>query len=365
MTIPDFADRKACDTLVAAISVEMARINRPVSLMEVCGTHTMNFFRYGLKPLFPKNLSILSGPGCPVCVTPDNEIDAIIATARLDHVTCATFGDMIRVPGTVSSLEQEKTSGADIRIVYSPIEVLRIALAEPSRTVVFPAIGFETTTPLTAWIAREAKRRNVKNLRIFVFHKTILPAMELLLESGETRVDGFLCPGNVSAITGWKMYLPLAAKHRKACVVTGFEPVDLLLGLLLLLRQISQNRASVENEYSRAVTANGNTRCQAEITRVFSRTDATWRGLGTIPGSGLAFKPCYSFLDAKPLIAKSRLPKQPAKTSCKCGDILRGVLTPEKCPLFGAQCTPESPKGPCMVSSEGTCAAHYRYKGAT
>jgi hydrogenase expression/formation protein HypD len=362
MNLPDFSLREDCERLLSAISSLSQRSKRKIRIMEVCGTHTMNFFRYGLKDLFPENLEVISGPGCPVCVTSDSELDMLISASSLPNVIAATFGDMMRVPGTNSSLECEKALGADIRIIYSPEELLNIAVAEPLKTVLFSGVGFETTAPLTAALIAEASRRKISNMKVFLFHKRILPAMEALLQEGPSRIDGFLCPGNVSVITGWKIYEPIAEIYKKPCVVAGFEPVDLLLGLFLLLRQIVEGRALVENEYARAVTPEGNLKCQEEMEAVFSLTDASWRGLGVIPRSGFTFLPEFHSFDARALISKVSLPPLRQKNQCKCAEILKGMLSPEECPLFSRGCTPESPLGPCMVSSEGSCAIHYRFR---
>jgi hydrogenase expression/formation protein HypD len=330
--------------------------------MEVCGTHTMSIFRHGIRSLLPEGITLLSGPGCPVCVTPASHIDAFIAAARLPQVTIATFGDLIRVPGSDGSLATARAEGARVEIVYSPMDALTLAQNEPERTVLFPAIGFETTTPTIAATILQAQRLGLTNFLIIAAGKTMPQALETLLADPELQVDGLLCPGHVSAIIGSEAYRPLAEKYRLACAVAGFEPADILAGLLALIRQINEGAPRVDNCYTRAVDMEGNAKARALMDEVFAPADSEWRGLGTIPDSGLVLREKYSRFDG---LRQLGIPLQPAKEpkGCRCGDILKGRLLPPDCPLYGSACTPLQPVGPCMVSNEGTCAAYYRYSG--
>lgn len=336
------------------------RVGRDVYLMEVCGTHTMVAFRSGLRQLLPQNVHLISGPGCPVCVTDTNFIDAAIELSRRPEVTVATFGDLLRVPGSGSSLEQERASGGDVRVVYSPTDALTLARLHPQRQVVFLGVGFETTAPTVAWNIWMAARDDVRNFLVLCAHKTMPRAMEALLKDQTVKLDGFMCPGHVSVITGLKMYEFIARDYRRPCVVTGFEPADMLEGIALLLEQIAAGEARVANQYTRSVTREGNQRAQELLAEVFEPCDASWRGLGVIPGSGLAIRPKYSAHDAVVALGV-RFCEARVHPGCRCGDVLRGVVRPTECALFGKACTPVSPFGPCMVSAEGTCAAHYKY----
>ncbi len=334
----------------------------PVNLMELCGTHTMAICRLGLRARLPENLRLLSGPGCPVCVTPCSAVDQVIAMGRLDRVTVTTFGDMLRVPGSSSSLEQERAAGRDVRLVYSAMEALGAARAEPERLVVFFGIGFETTSPTVAATLQQAKKSGVENFLVMPAFKLIPPAMEALLEDEETAIDGFILPGHVSAIIGSRPYEPIAAEYRIPSVVTGFEGLDILEGIAMLLRQRAEQRAEVEIQYRRAVRPEGNPAAREVTAAVLQSCDAAWRGLGTIPGSGLELNGEYAGFDAG-----TRLPVELEETAdlppgCACGDVLKGKIVPPDCPLFAETCDPLGPVGPCMVSSEGACAAWYRYE---
>ncbi len=349
--------------MTAPLVEEIARsLVRPVRIMEVCGTHTMSIFRHGIRSLLPEGISLLSGPGCPVCVTPASHIDAFIAAARLPEVTIATFGDLIRVPGSTGSLATARANGARVEIVYSPMDALMLAQKEPERLVLFPAIGFETTAPTIAATLLQAERLGITNFLIIAAGKTMPQALEALVADPELQVDGLLCPGHVSAIIGSEVYRPLAEKYRLACAVAGFEPADILAGLLSLVRQINEDAPRVENYYTRVVTAEGNRKARALMDEVFAPADSEWRGLGVIAGSGLVLREKYKRFDGLKQLA---LPLQPARDpqGCRCGDILKGRLLPPDCPLYGTACTPLQPVGPCMVSNEGTCAAYYRYSG--
>jgi hydrogenase expression/formation protein HypD len=333
----------------------------PAALMEVCGTHTVAIARYSIRAALPPGVRLISGPGCPVCVTPQAQIDHFIALGKLDRVTLATFGDMVRVPGSECTLEQARAEGVDVLVVYSPMDAVAFAERSPEREVIFFGIGFETTAPTVALALSEAKRRGLRNFSVLTAHKTIPPALAALT-AADIRVDGFLCPGHVSVIIGSDAYRPVAARG-KPCVVAGFEPADILRGLHLLLRQLIEGRSEVEIEYRRAVTPEGNRRAQDMLARVFRPADAGWRGLGVIPGSGLDIADEFADFDAARRFSVDVPPtREPA--GCRCGDVLRGAIDPQECPLFGRTCTPANPVGACMVSTEGACQAHYRYRRA-
>ena len=355
--VQEFRDRAAAQGLALAIG----RIaSRPVKLMEVCGTHTVSVFRHGIRGLLPPPVSMLSGPGCPVCVTTNADIDKAIALAQQPGVILATFGDMMKVPGSYQSLQQAKADRCDVRVVYSPRDAVRLAAANGQRPLIFFAVGFETTAPTIAASVLEAERLGLANFYVFSVHKLIPPAMRALLDSGEVRIDGFICPGHVSVIIGSQPYEFIAREYGVPCVISGFEPLDILQGIEMLLRQIVVGRAEVEIQYSRGVRPEGNPLAREAMYRVFREADAGWRGLGVIPGSGLKLRPEYARFDAEAAFAVRPPPTKEHK-GCICGEILRGVKTPPECPIFGSGCTPESPVGPCMVSSEGTCAGWYQY----
>ncbi len=331
----------------------------PATLMEVCGTHTVAIARHGLRECLPDGVRLISGPGCPVCVTPQDQIDLFIALGGLEGVTLATFGDMVRVPGTETSLEQARAEGADVLVVYSPMDAVEAASRRPEEQVVFFGIGFETTAPAVALAILEAQRRGLENFSVLCAHKLIPPAMMALLQS-EVPVDGFICPGHVSVIIGSEVYEPVAERG-KACVVAGFEPADVLAAVRMLVLQVKDGRSEVELEYTRAVRPEGNRKAQGLLRQVFRVSDASWRGLGTIPASGYELGEEFEEFDAT-----RRLDVEPPESrepeGCRCGDVLRGAIEPPECPLFGKSCTPRKPVGSCMVSSEGTCQAHYRYR---
>jgi len=330
-----------------------------LTFMEVCGTHTMSIARYGLRELLPEGMRLVSGPGCPVCVTAMADLDRVVALARLPEVTLATFGDLIRVPASRTTLAAARAAGADVRVVYSARDAVQIAADEPDRQVVFAGIGFETTAPTIAASLLEARARGLANFSVLSMHKTMPLPLKALLELGETPISGFLLPGHVSVITGTACYEFLARDYGVAGVVAGFEPHDVLRALLRLVRQ---TRPAIEIEYGRAVRPEGNVVAQRLMEQVFAPGDADWRGLGVIPGSGLALRPEYADADAAERFPVDlEPPLEPA--GCRCGEVLRGVTDPADCALFGARCTPEDPVGACMVSSEGACAARYRYRG--
>jgi hydrogenase expression/formation protein HypD len=311
--------------------------------------------------LLPENVSLLSGPGCPVCVTPNTYVDKAIAIARQPDTIITTFGDMVRVPGSESSLERERARGANIRIVYSPMDALELARKTPGKKIIFLGVGFETTAPTIAWTIRQAAQENLTNFAVLCAHKTIPNAMAALIGDPLLAIDGFMCPGHVSIVTGAKIYEFICRDYHRPCVVAGFEPGDMAAALAMLTRQLSEDRAEVEVQYDRSVNHEGNAAAQAILAEVFTPTDADWRGVGVIPGSGLAIKPEFAAHDADKLFPNLELPTPKEHKGCRCGDVLRGICTPRECPLFKNACTPETPIGACMVSSEGTCAAYYKY----
>ena len=332
----------------------------PSTLMEVCGTHTMAIAKNGLRGVMPDTIKLLSGPGCPVCVTANPDIDLAIEIARQPGVVLTTFGDMMKVPGSYSSLSREKAEGRDVRVVYSPLDSLSIAEREPEKHVVFLGVGFETTAPTVALTIREAARRKLPNWSALSLHKTVPGALEALVNDPEVRVTGFILPGHVSTIIGTKPYEFLAREYGVPGVITGFEPVDVLQGVWMLVKQLAEGRAEIEIAYGRGVEASGNPAAIAAIEASFERCDAEWRGIGVIPGTGLALRPEFADYDARIRVPVT-VPESREIKGCQCGDVLRGVVLPFDCKLFGKGCTPEHPVGPCMVSSEGSCAAYYRY----
>jgi hydrogenase expression/formation protein HypD len=333
---------------------------KKIRLMEVCGTHTTSIFRNGIRSLLPETISLLSGPGCPVCVTAQNEIDAFIELARLDDVIIATFGDLIRVPGADSSLQNEQAKGRDVRIVYSTFDAIEIAKKNPDKNVIFLGVGFETTAPTIAASILAAHNLNLNNYFVISAHKLLPPALFTLAENPETNIDAFILPGHVSVIIGVKAYIPFYEQYNVPCVIAGFEPIDILQAILMLAKQIEDNASRLENGYKRAVTFDGNPKARSTMNAVFETADAAWRGLGVIPSSGLKIRKEYAAFNAQKVfgikLAESEDPK-----GCACGEILLGLKIPPQCPLYKNKCTPIQPVGPCMVSSEGTCAAYYRY----
>lgn len=334
---------------------------KPVSFMEVCGTHTVAISRNGLRHAVPENIRLLSGPGCPVCVTANSDIDRMIAISGRPGVIMTTFGDMMKVPGSYSSLSEEKAKGRDIRVVYSTLNALEVAEANPDKEVVFFGVGFETTTPTIAMSIIEARKRNLSNYSVLSVHKLVPPAMKALLDLGEIKLDGFICPGHVSMVIGTKPYEFIARDYNIPCVITGFEPLDVLESVLLLTEMSEAGEARVENAYKRVVTEDGNPRAMETMNAVFTPGDGDWRGIGVIPGSGLDIREEFAEFDAMLKFAGIEVPPVNEHKGCKCGLVLRGVIYPYECGLFGKACVPENPVGPCMVSSEGSCAAYYRY----
>jgi len=355
--IDEYRDRDISKAILQKIET-LSR--KEIRLMEVCGTHTMSIFKNGIRTMLPDTISLLSGPGCPVCVTTRQEIDMFIELSRREDVIVATFGDLIRVPGSESSLQKEKAGGSDIRIVYSTMDALQIAQKNPDKSVVFLGIGFETTAPTVAASLLSAKQMGMDNYFVFSAHKLVPPALTALVGNKDVRVDGFILPGHVSVIIGEKAYRSIVSNYHVPCVIAGFEPTDILQAIFLLITQIGSSNAKVENAYPRAVTVNGNETAQRILSQVFKVTDASWRGIGMIPESGMKIRKEFSAFDAeKRFHPKASESKEPP--GCACGKILIGLMTPPDCPLYGNTCTPVSPIGPCMVSTEGTCAAYYRY----
>ncbi|MHB1000016.1 MAG: hydrogenase formation protein HypD [Armatimonadota bacterium] len=357
LNIDEFRESGLAHKIAEKISADAVR---PLVFMEVCGTHTMAIARYGIKSMMPDNVKLVSGPGCPVCVTPQSQIDRFIELGRLPGVTLATFGDMVRVPGSETTLEYERAKGADIRIVYSPLDAVRIASQEPDRKIVFFGVGFETTTPSVALAVIEAREKGINNFYVMCAHKTIPEALVALFSDPELAIDGLICPGHVSAILGSEIYELLASDLHIPCVITGFEPLDILQSVHMLVRQAVDRSPKVEIQYSRVVSKTGNRAATECVYRVFESEDSEWRGIGVIPGSGLKFRPEYAEFDASRLISADFVPVK-TNTVCECGLILKGRKSPSECRAYGKGCTPEHPLGPCMVSSEGACAAHYRY----
>ena len=330
------------------------------TLMEVCGTHTVAIARNGTRALMPEGVRLASGPGCPGCVTSNHDIDKVIALARVPEVTITTFGDMTRVPGSTSSLLAEQAAGRSVQIVYSPLDALRIAQENPDREIVFVGVGFETTTPLVAIAIKRAKAMGLRNFSVYGAHKNMPGALEAIVNDPALKLDALILPGHVSTIIGAEPYRFLAEKYGIPGVITGFEPVDVLQGIAMIMRQLHEGRAEIEIAYARGVMPEGNPVALAAIDEVFETCTATWRGLGDIPGSGYRIRDEFAEFDAMRRFEPDVEPTVEHK-GCRCGDVLRGVMAPNECPLFRTVCSPENPVGPCMVSSEGSCAAYYRY----
>jgi hydrogenase expression/formation protein HypD len=334
---------------------------RPLKLMEVCGGHTHTIYRHGLEQLLPENIELVHGPGCPVCVIPMGRIEDAITLARRPEVIFTTFGDMVRVPGSRGSLLVAKAQGADVRVVYSPLDALRLAKAHPDREVVFFAIGFETTAPSTALTLLRASAEGVRNFSVFCNHVTIIPAIQAILESPGERIDGFIGPGHVSTVIGLRPYGFIAREFHRPLVVAGFEPVDILQAVFMIVRQLNEGRAQIENQYARVVRAEGNRTAIEVLARTMEvRPQFEWRGLGFINHSGLKLRPKFAAFDAEVRFPVPGLRVADPK-ACQCGEVLKGVIKPSQCKVFGTACTPETPIGTCMVSSEGACAAYYNY----
>jgi hydrogenase expression/formation protein HypD len=356
--IDEYRDGDAARRYASALR---ALTTRPWNIMEVCGGQTHAIVRFGLDELLPREVTLIHGPGCPVCVTPVEIIDKALAIAARPDVVFCSFGDMLRVPGSDKDLFAVKSEGGDVRVVYSPMDAVALAEQNPAREVVFFAVGFETTAPANAMAAFEARRRGLKNFSLLVSHVTVPPAMEAILSSPSCRVNGFLAAGHVCTVMGMDEYRPVVEKYRVPIVVTGFEPLDILQGVTMCVRQLEEGRAEVENQYERSVRASGNPAAREMIREVFEVVSRPWRGIGTIAESGLGLRAAYADLDAE---RKFRMEHIGGRESpeCQSGLVLQGLLKPPDCPAFGKRCTPETPLGATMVSSEGACAAYYRYR---
>ncbi len=355
--ITEFRNNEASQGLITHINQTS---KNPVRFMEFCGGHTVAIFRFGIRQVLPKTIGMVSGPGCPVCVTATSDIDKVITLSRVPGVIVATFGDMLKIPSSRSSLQKARAEGADIRMVYSPLDALKIASENSDKSVVFLGVGFETTAPGVAASVVQAEGQKITNYYVLSQHKLSPPAIKAILESGEVKLSGLICPGHVSAITGSQAWEFIARDFGIPCVVSGFEPLDILQCVDMLVSQVEHKEAKVEIAYRRGVIREGNVYAQKLMDRVFEPCPANWRGLGLIPGSGLEFRGQYSHYDAEKKFDIKLEPSVEPK-GCLCGEVLRGVKTPLECPLFRVVCNPESPVGPCMVSSEGSCSAYYLY----
>lgn len=359
--IDEYRDAEAAQRYARAI----ARITtRPWTIMEVCGGQTHAIVKFGVDELLPDKITLVHGPGCPVCVTPVELIDKAIALASRPDVIFCSFGDMLRVPGTDRDLLTVKANGGDVRIVYSPLDALKIAEENPTKQVVFFAVGFETTAPANAMAVYQAAKRNMKNFSLLVSHVLVPPAIEAILSSPNNRVQGFLAAGHVCTVMGYTEYEPIARKYRVPIVVTGFEPLDILQGIYMCIKQLEEGRAEVENQYTRSVRREGNLPAQQLIREVFRVVPRKWRGVGEIPQSGLGLAEKYAEFDAERRFGLADHTVEES-SECRSGLVLQGVMKPHECPAFGTRCTPEHPLGATMVSSEGACAAYYRYRRIT
>jgi len=363
--VDEFRDPEKARALAREIRAVVARIERarqrPLQIMEVCGGHTHSIFRYGIAQFLPDEVEFVHGPGCPVCVLPMGRVDDCVALAELPHVIFATFGDAMRVPGSKKSLLKAKADGADVRMVYSPLDALKLARQNPDREVIFFGLGFETTMPSTAMTVIQAKAENIRNFSLFCNHITIIPTIKAILDSPDLHLDGFLGPGHVSMVIGMRPYDFIAGHYGKPITISGFEPLDVLHSLWMVLKQIAEGRSEVENQYGRIVPRDGNVQALAAIHEVFElREFFEWRGLGSIDHSGVRVRAAYAAFDAERKFPVPNLKIADPK-ACQCGEVLKGVIKPHECKVFGSACTPEMPLGSLMVSSEGACAAYYNY----
>jgi hydrogenase expression/formation protein HypD len=356
--VDEYRDAEAARQFAVAIA---GITTRSWTIMEVCGGQTHSIVKYGIDELLPERITLVHGPGCPVCVTPVEILDKAIEVASRPNVIFTSFGDMLRVPGTERDLFSVKAAGGDVRVVYSPLDALKLARENPSREVVFFAVGFETTAPANAMAVYQAKQEGIPNFSILVSHVLVPPAIEAILSSQQNRIQGFLAAGHVCTVMGYTEYEPIAAKYRVPIVVTGFEPLDILQGVYLCVKQLEESRAEVENQYTRSVRRDGNRAAQEILRHVFRVVERKWRGVGEIPRSGLGLREEYAAFDAELRfgVAERRVEES---SECISGLVLQGVKKPRECPAFGTRCTPERPLGATMVSSEGACAAYYRYR---
>ncbi|CAA6805297.1 MAG: [NiFe] hydrogenase metallocenter assembly protein HypD [uncultured Sulfurovum sp.] len=358
-----FRDPDTIKALAWAINEEAKHLKEPLKIMEVCGGHTHTIMKYGLKQLLPKNIDFIHGPGCPVCIMPKERIDHAIALAHVEDSILLTLGDMIRVPGSKSSLAVERANGYDIRALYSPLDAIKIALENLDKKVIFFAIGFETTTPMTAAVLEQMEKRGISNLYFHINHVLVPPAVDAIMADGQAQINAFIGPAHVSVISGAKIYESLPKNYATPVVVSGFEPVDVMQSILMILKQKNENRCEMEIQYSRSVTLEGNVKAQAMIDKFMEpRVHFRWRGIGDIPHSALVLREQYAKYDAEKIFADI-LPTEPIDDHklCICGTILKGLAKPNDCRVFGTACTPNTPVGSCMVSSEGACNAYYRY----
>ncbi|MBK8234752.1 MAG: hydrogenase formation protein HypD [Deltaproteobacteria bacterium] len=363
--VDEFRDKELGQRVLARIETLVAQAmrtrSRPVKIMEVCGGHTHTIFRYGIGGMVPAELELVHGPGCPVCVLPMGRVDDAVALAERPGVVFCTFGDAIRVPGSRKSLLEAKAEGADVRTVYSPVDALALARELPDREVVFFALGFETTAPSTALVVQQARAAGVTNFSVLSNHITVMPTIQTLLDAPDLELDGFVGPGHVTMVIGLEPYQVVADRYHKPLVVAGFEPLDVLQSIAMVLEQLVAGEARIENQYARVVRAGGNAVAQAAIDEVFEvRPSCEWRGLGIIPDSGLRLRESYAAFDAERRFALETT-SVPDPKACQCGEVLKGGIQPWECKVFGTACTPETPIGACMVSSEGACAAYYNY----
>ena len=355
--LKEFKDRDLAGHLIQKIA---SSSRKKIRIMEVCGTHTVSIFKSGIRSILPDTISLLSGPGCPVCVTAQEEIDTFIAFSRMDDVIITTFGDLMRVPGTESSLQKEKAQGRDIRMVYSATDALSIAQNNPDQQVIFLGVGFETTAPTVAAVILSAASMNLMNFHVYSAHKLVPPALFALMRLTARNINGFILPGHVSVIIGVNGYLPFFNTYKIPCAIGGFDSVDILRAILSLVEQIECDKPSLFNAYERAVKTEGNPKAMSLMDQVFEKKDALWRGIGQIPDSGLSIREAHASFDAANAF-QIDLPEPKSSKECSCGEILIGNKTPPECPLFRKTCTPLNPFGPCMVSSEGTWATYYRF----
>lgn len=365
--VDEFRDPEKAKVLIKEITQLAARhaqtLGRPVHIMEVCGGHTHSIFRYGIENLLPDTIELIHGPGCPVCVLPMGRVDSCVEIAERDNVIFTTFGDAIRVPGSKKSLLQAKADGADVRMVYSPLDALNIARKNPDKEVVFFGLGFETTMPSTAFTVLQAKAQGITNFSLFCNHITIIPTIKAVLDSPDLRLDGFLGPGHVSMVIGNKPYEFIAKNYHRPVVVAGFEPLDILQALWMVLKQLNAGEARIENQYNRIVPENGNPQALSAISEVYElREFFEWRGLGSIDHSGVRLNAAHEIYDAEKKFSVKDVAIADPK-SCQCGEVLKGAIKPWECKVFGKACTPETPMGALMVSSEGSCAAYYQFGG--
>ena len=360
MHLPTFTQPDSAQTILKAIKTSSRRTTR---IMEFCGGHTTAIFKYGLRQLLPENITLLSGPGCPVCVTSSSDLDTAVALTQQKDVIVTSFGDLLRVPSNNGTLLQSKAMGADVRIVYSTLAALDIARQNPHKKVVFIGIGFETTAPTIAAAIKTAAKEKISNFLVFSLCKLTPPAMQAILSGGEIKIDGIIAPGHVSSVTGWQAWQFIANKYHLPIVIGGFEQNDILYCLRQLIEQIEKGQAKLESAYTRSVSQYGNKAALNLMDEIFETTDADWRGIGILPQSGLKIRKEYAAYDVSSVLKLENYPKSKETHGCICGDIIRGARTPKECPLFARElCTPQDAKGPCMVSSEGTCAAYYHYR---